>query len=261
MEFKGGSINCADLLTKRLGSQLYLKHRSYIGYCSLEAPISSMMVEAVIPRKIAFVELRCSYKSSLQKCCEHSGFKYAGVVENIQSLTIQSKLKQWIKRCLDEGFYVHIHASTPCGTGSPLQRLKSQELSQEEIHEWLSIIAAAMVLMKDAHSRSFELPTFNSNWKKEPVQTLLLRYSMTFESRVFLRMTGVTSKGLPIKKQLSFMSDNPNFSASLDRRFGVCDHTEHAHFSEVSYSVMAFYSRQLARGVLNAVLSAQKLST
>lgn len=42
------------------------------------------------------------------------------------------------------------------------------------------------------------LPTFNSNWKEEPVQTALIRHSMTFEARVFLCMTGVTSKGLPI---------------------------------------------------------------
>ena len=30
LEFKEGSIKCADLLTQCLGSQLYLKHRSYI---------------------------------------------------------------------------------------------------------------------------------------------------------------------------------------------------------------------------------------
>ena len=80
LEFKEGSINCADLLTKCLGSHLYLKHRSYIGYCNLEAPIGSMMVQVVGEnKKIAFVELCCSYKSSLQKSCEVSGFKYAGV--------------------------------------------------------------------------------------------------------------------------------------------------------------------------------------
>lgn len=260
IEFQEGSSNCADLLTKCLGSHLYLKHRSFIGYCNLEAPIGSMMVQMVGEnKKIAFVELCCSYRSSLQKSCEVSGFKYAGVVENIQNLGIQTRLRDWIRKCREDGFWIHIHASTPCGTGSPLQRLKGLELTQEEITEWISIVAAVTVIYKVADSRSFELPTFNSNWKKEPVQTALIRYNMTFEARVFLCMTGVTSKGLPIKKQLSFMSGDPNFAASLDRRFGTCNHEEHAHFSEVSFSITAFYTRQLARGILNAVLSAQRL--
>ena len=116
---------------------------------------------------IAVIELCCSQHSNLRKVCEVSKVPYVGVVAKVQSSGTLSRvvvcIQQWKNGPSPP--WVHIHASTPCGSGSPLRNFNQDSVTEKD-QEWDEIINAIGGYFKPADSCSFELPERNSIWSR-----------------------------------------------------------------------------------------------
>ena len=82
---------------------------------------------------------------------------------------------------------------------------------------------------------------------------------MLYAANVKLCKVGVRGKdGKPIGKTLRFVSTAKAFADSLERKYGQYSCEEHATLFETDDSSTAYYSRKLARGILDAVKAARK---
>ena len=117
------------------------------------------VVAVVKERQILFVELCCSEGSALSLVTKQLGVKYVGVTHDVQAPKVFLEVKRIVLDALEKGFWVHIHASTPCASGSPLKHL-SASVTDSDV-EWPQIIAAVGRYFDLGHSKSFELPFHN----------------------------------------------------------------------------------------------------
>ena len=62
--------------------------------------------------------------------------------------------------------------------------------------------------------------------------------------------------GLPINKQLKFVSNNREFLQVLEQAFGRCTCAAHEPMLGVNWAAAAFYNTKLARVILNGVKTA-----
>lgn len=215
------------------------------------------VVAVVKERQILFVELCCSEGWALSLVRKQLGVRYAGVTHDVQSAKVFLEVERIVLDALEKGFGVHIHASTPCLSGSPLKHLSSS-VTDLDI-EWPQIIAAVGKCFDLGHSKSFELPFHNCIWERSETKDLILKQRMSHTCQLFLCQMGFTSKrSKPIGKSLCFVSTHFPFVKYLHRRFGVCSCEEHASFSEVNYSETAFYAQCLARALIRAVVQAMR---
>ena len=100
---------------------------------------------------------------------------------------------------------------------------------------------------------SFELPKYNQIWDRDLTHQTLERHGLIYSGTVLFCKTGVVgNKGLPVSKQLRFVSNSGAFVLNLERKFGTCQCEEHSPMSEVTYSNTALYTPKLARGILHA---------
>ena len=202
-------------------------------------------------RKLAFVELCCSDFSSLRAACQFSKIPYVGVAANMQTKGVFNKVQQMMGEWQRTGFHVHLHASTPCSSGSPLKRF-SGSVTEADL-EWGDIISAVHLYMKKADSSSFELPAKNDIWSREETHTLLAQCCLDFESLIKLCRFGVkTSGGLPIGKTLKFVATHVEFTECLSRKGSGCSCEMHANLNETDFTSTGFYNRKLARAILDA---------
>ena len=108
-------------------------------------------------------------------------------------------------------------------------------------------------------SASFELPLRNEIWSRPETVETLEACNLVHRAQVKLCKTGVaTGAGVPIGKTLLFVSNSEAFSSTLNRRFSECTCASHANPTEITYSSTAFYTRKLARGILDGVKAAKK---
>ena len=206
-----------------------------------------------------FVEICCEKGSQLQLACKTSKIPYIGIVSDVQSKALQRQVGELLRQHREAGRWIHVHASTPCSSGSPLKGFTGDREPTASDVEWESIMKAIPTIMEKGDSRSFELPWRNSIWKRDLTTTVLQQLGLNQVCKVYLCQTGVVSKNnLPVGKAFAFVSTSKGFTESLHRRFGSCACAQHAPMDDVDFSRTAAYSRQLARAILRAVTQARK---
>ena len=253
---KQGVENVADLFTKCLPSKDFYRHRNTLGIDRVSFPVqdlAELFVEAMPKRTAyyAFLEVCCDKDSALKRACSTSGFRYLGVSSNMELLGVQRRVRDFVEQQKTEGLLVHVHVSTPCSSGSPLQNFHA---GVGETETWKVVMSSASFYLSLGDQASFELPKNNQIWDRELTHKTLERSGLIFSGTVRLCKTGLIGKScLPIGKQLRFVSTSGAFVTSLERRFGQCDCPEHAALNEVHFGKTALYSPVLARGILNAM--------
>ena len=262
-----GESNPADLFTKCLQSRLFFVHRFTIGLVKLSGLLEMLAIMqyavssgARASSDFAIVEVCCSEHSSLRRACEYPRIPYVGITAQMQSRTtfvrVRTCVQQWEKAAL----WVHVHASTPCSSGSPLRNFSTTNVVTAAEQEWPEVIEAVRSYLSLGHSASFELPQVNSIWSRPETKDVLLQCGLTNECFVRLCRTGsVNVQGEPIGKTLKFASTSKGFCTVLHRRFGVCTcKLEHAAMDHVDYPSTASYTKKLARGIVDAVRGARR---
>ena len=271
LRHRSGVENPADLFTKCLSAKAFYKHRYALGIVvpdGLTAELAELRELCVLQQvltqgsSIAIVELCCSEHSNLRKVCEVSKVPYIGVVAKVQSSGTLSRvvvcIRQWKNSSCPP--WVHIHASTPCGSGSPLRNFNPDSVTKKD-QEWDEIINAIGGYFKHADSCSFELPERNTIWSRPETVNLLESFDMRHEALVRLCKTGCQNKdGIPIGKTLKFVSNSAWFALNLHSKLSTCTCQTHAELYQINYTETAFYNRKLARYILIAVKHASKKS-
>ena len=264
LKHRFGTDNPADLFTKCLNSKMFYRHRFALGIIvpdGLAADLSELRELCVLQQvktqgsSIAVIELCCSQHSNLRKVCEVSKVPYVGVVAKVQCSGTLSRvvvcIQQWKNGPSPP--WVHIHASTPCGSGSPLRNFNQDSVTEKD-QEWDEIINAIGGYFKHADSCSFELPERNSIWSRPETIGLFEKHNMIHYSLVKLCKTGCqTKESIPIGKTLKMQ-----FTSSLHSKLSTCECEGHADMNQVNCSETAFYNRKLARYILVAIKHAAK---
>ena len=271
LRHRSGVENPADLFTKCLSAKAFYKHRYALGIVvpdGLTAELAELRELSVLQQvltqgsSIAIVELCCSEHSNLRKVCEVSKVPYIGVVAKVQSSGTLSRVSVCIRQWKNSSCppWVHIHASTPCGSGSPLRNFNPDSVTDKD-QEWDEIINAIGGYFKHADSCSFELPERNTIWSRPETVNLLQSFDMRHEALVRLCKTGCQNKdGIPIGKTLKFVSNSAWFALNLHSKLSTCTCQTHAELYQINYTETAFYNRKLARYILIAVKHASKKS-
>ena len=271
LRHRSGVENPADLFTKCLSAKAFYKHRYALGIVvpdGLTAELAELRELCVLQQvltqgsSIAIVELCCSEHSNLRKVCEVSKVPYIGVVAKVQSSGTLSRVAVCIRQWKNSSCppWVHIHASTPCGSGSPLRNFNQDSVTEKD-QEWDEIINAIGGYFKHADSCSFELPERNAIWSRPETVNLLESFDMRHQALVRLCKTGCQNKdGIPIGKTLKFVSNSIGFSTNLHSKLSTCTCQIHAELNQINYTETAFYNRKLARYILIAVKHAAKKS-
>ena len=167
-------------------------------------------------------------------------------------------VRQWQSRS-ERQLWVHVHASTPCGSGSPLRNFHSQEGVSALDQEWPEIMQAIGSYLILGNSSSFELPKVNLIWSRAETKDVLEACNLVHVADVDLCQTGLLGlDSLPVGKKLRFVANSESFVQKLIHRFGNCSCSKHADLSSVVYTQTGFYNRKLARGILDAVKAARK---
>ena len=268
LEHRYGESNCSDLFTKCLGARDFMRHRATLGFEGPEQPVSSLvlvgeesLVCTVIDERsvdIAFVEVCCDENSSLRKVCEDRGVPYVGVSDNMEQERVLKLFLEKMMQFHGHGFWVHVHVSTPCKTGSPLKRLNDNTLSDDEQVEWSKIMTCTPRYLLKGDACSFELPTHNSIWKRPETCEVLRKARLSHNCEIFLCQTGVKGHdGLGVGKSLTFCSSAFSFCQHLHRKFGCCKCLNHSPFSKVDFTATGFYNQKLADGILKAAILAK----
>ena len=263
LRHRSGVENPADLFTKCLSAKAFYKHRYALGIVvpdGLTAELAELRELCVLQQvltqgsSIAIVELCCSKHSNLRKVCEVSKVPYIGVVAKVQSSGTLSRVAVCIRQWKNSSCppWVHVHASTPCGSGNP-------DSVTEKDQEWDEIINAIGGYFKHADSCSFELPERNAIWSRPETVNLLESFDMRHQALVRLCKTGCQNKdGIPIGKTLKFVSNSAWFALNLHSKLSTCTCQIHAELNQINYTETAFYNRKLARYILIAVKHAAK---
>ena len=270
LRHRPGTENPSDLFTKCLSGRLFYKHRFSLGLIRLDGLVSELQElqqlhlvcsQQNVQGKIAFVELCCSGYSELRKACEHAQVPYIGVMAHIQSPGVFNRVKvcvqQWHTK-KPEAYFVHIHASTPCSSGSPLKNF-NQDVVTVHDQEWEEIMSVVDQFLKLGDSASFELPKMNAIWSRAETVSVLESVGLSFGADVKLCATGMTNaEGVPIGKVLHFKATSKWFAKHLADRFAECSCQKHSELGETSFTQTGFYNRKLARSILSAVRAAKK---
>ena len=141
VEHRAGTDNVADLFTKCLGTKDFLRHRTSLGFETPEVPMQDlhrvrnvMLVNNRVDQKqdVAFVEVCCGTNSALREACKVARMPYIGIVKRMETADMFQKVKEFVEVHQQLGYrWVHVHASTPCSSGSPLKNFL-QRLNQRQ---------------------------------------------------------------------------------------------------------------------------------
>ena len=196
----------------------------------------------------------------IQKACETSEMKYCGVTKDVQMKGVVLQVKRFIAEQRKAGFWVHMHVSTPCTSGSPLRNLSGS--ASQDNPEWKLIMDAIPQYFEGdslADSVSFELPRSNSIWERPETKLVMQKGKFEHAQDVHLCQAGYVGKdGLPIGKVMKFMSSHKEFCFSLRGRFGRCMCERHSPLDQVSWTDTGFYNKRLARAIVNGAKACWK---
>ena len=269
VEHRAGTDNVADLFTKCLGTKDFLRHRTSLGFETPEVPISDLQrVRDVLlfnhrvdqKHDTAFVEVCCGTNSALREACRVARMPFLGVVKRMETAEMFQKVKEFVTVQEQLGYrWVHVHAATPCSSGSPLKNFSAGTTESEADRSWKGIMDNVSKYLMLGNSRSFELPRNNNIWKRDETKQVLHKCGLQFDAEVFLCQTGLMSdSGLPIGKVLIFCSASAGFCNLLTKRFGWCECTQHAGMNEVNWTKTGAYNKELAKAILAAVRAGRK---
>ena len=261
---KSGTENCADMFTKCLGTRDFMRHRDVLGFVQLEQPFATLQevhAEELIAKvlrgedvKLIVAEICCQRDSCLKRACMEYAIEYVGVSANMQTDAVQKKFNNHVMGFKKRDFWLHVHMSTPCTSGSPL-RFFNHGGNEEVDVEWCEIIASVGVYFEHANGISFELPTHNLIWKRFEIEVLLKENQLSHGAEIFLCQTDLFgSDGLKVGKSLLFKSNLFSVVERLHKKFGLCLCDIHTPFSSVSFTRSGFYTMKLARGLLEAFI-------
>ena len=268
VEHRAGTDNVADLFTKCLGTKDFLRHRTSLGFETPEVPMQDlhrvrdvMLINSRVDQKqdVAFVEVCCGTNSALREACKVARMPYIGIVKRMETPDMFQKVKEFVEVHQQLGYrWVHVHASTPCSSGSPLKNF-SATIESEADRSWKGIMENVSKYLLLGNSRSFELPRNNNIWKREETKRVLKQCGLQFDAEVFLCQTGMQApNGLPIGKVLIFCSASAGFCNLLTKRFGWCECEKHAGMYDVNWTATGVYNRELAKAILAAVRAGRK---
>ncbi|CAK9110692.1 Copia protein (Gag-int-pol protein) [Cleaved into: Copia VLP protein [Durusdinium trenchii] len=176
LRHRAGTQNVADLFTKCLGTRDFLRHRAVLGFMQADMPLNELwlLAEAFHVSNQAsgsnnpdylMVEVCCTENSNLRLACERSNIMYVGITANMETKGIKQRVAHLVKMKRSQGFWIHVHVSTPCKTGSPLQHFRETEkLSSEEQQTWEQVMEATTHYLRLGDVGSFELPLYNNIW-------------------------------------------------------------------------------------------------
>ncbi|CAK9077325.1 unnamed protein product [Durusdinium trenchii] len=176
LRHRAGTQNVADLFTKCLGTRDFLRHRAVLGFMQADMPLNELwlLAEAFHVSNQAsgsnnpdylMVEVCCAENSNLRLACERSNIMYVGITANMETKGIKQRVAHLVKMKRSQGFWIHVHVSTPCKTGSPLQHFRETEkLSSEEQQTWEQVMEATTHYLRLGDVGSFELPLYNNIW-------------------------------------------------------------------------------------------------
>ena len=207
---------------------------------------------------MAFVEVCCGTNSALREACNVARMPYLGVVKRMETAEMFRRVKEFVSVQEQLGYrWVHVHASTPCSSGSPLKNFSLATESNAD-RSWKGIMDNVSKYLMLGNSRSFELPR-NNIWKREETKRVLKDCGLEFDAEVFLCQTGMVSdSGLPIGKVLIFCSASAGFCNLLTKKFGWCECQQHAGMNEVNWTKTGAYNKELAKAILAAVRAGRK---
>jgi hypothetical protein len=268
VEHRAGTDNVADLFTKCLGTKDFLRHRTSLGFEVPEVPAKDlqrirdvMLFNNRVDQKqdIAFVEVCCGTNSALREACKVARMPYIGIVKRMETADMFQKVKEFVEVQQQLGYrWVHVHASTPCSSGSPLKNFSAQ-IESDADRSWKGIMDNVSKYLLLGNSRSFELPRNNNIWKRDETKRVLKQCGLQFDAEVFLCQTGMqASNGLPVGKVLIFCSASAGFCNLLTKRFGWCECDKHAGMYDVNWTQTGAYNRELAKAILAAVRAGRK---
>ena len=205
------------------------------------------------------MEVCCGTNSALREACRVARMPYVGVVKEVETDAMFARVKQFVEVQAQLGYrWIHVHASTPCSSGSPLKHFGTGSLSEADV-AWEGIMKAVPKYLTLGNSKSFELPNNNSIWKRDETKHVLKHCGLEFESEVFLCQTGCKAdNGLPVEKCLIFRSSFSGFCNVLTKRFGSCTWEKHAGVMDVNWVRTGSYTKELAKGILAAVRAARR---
>ena len=185
---------------------------------------------------------------------------YVGILKDVEKQETFEVVKRFVEQQKQLGYrWVHVHVSTPCGSGSPLKGFSADSDPTETDLEWLGIMKAVGKFLGLGESKSFERPKNNGIWKREETKRVLRDYGLVNGADVFLCQTGLCNKDLkPIGKCLRFMATSPSFGNVLTRRFGVCNCESHAGFFEVNWTKTGYYNLALAKALVYAARASRR---
>ena len=248
VRYKRGTELVADLMTKCLPTSSFLMHRTTMGFMYM-SPVGSS-INAMVQTPVAILEVCCGENSAICQACDFLKIEYHGVTSEMETRSTFLKAKAW-KENLDGDVWLHVHLSTPCLVGSPLKHFSGQSHDQEL--QWCNIIQCVSSYMRLGNSSSFELPRSNSIWDRWYVQKLLQKHEHHFDCFVNLCKTELLGRsGLPIAKQLKFTSSSWIFTEHLNRRFGLCDCSQHSCMNDIHWAKTATYTWKLGKEIVRA---------
>ena len=97
------------------------------------------------------------------------------MTESVELRGTQTSVAQFMSRQKGERFWIHLHVSTPCGSGSPLKRFSSETVTDSDLQgeTIMTAIPSYFRFSMKPDSVSFELSKYNSIWQRpQTVQTL-----------------------------------------------------------------------------------------
>ena len=75
---------------------------------------------------LRLLEVCCGTNSALREACKVARMPYIGIVKRMETADMFQKVKEFVEVHQQLGYrWVHVHASTPCSSGSPLKNFSA----------------------------------------------------------------------------------------------------------------------------------------
>ena len=250
LEFRKGSRNPSDLLTKCLGTATFGFHRSSLGF---EGLINSLVKTG---KGLVIVEICCSRNSAMSRAAKRLGVHYVGIAERMESRSVQNELLQYLDSLRPVKVFVHV--SSPCTSGSPLRHLSSKG----DVN-WFDIFPRVKDYLKIGDQTSFESPWKNEIWGFSITKQTLKTAKRIYEVPVHLCATGfVAGNGKPVGKILGFTTSSRLLMMKLRKFYSFCTcKVPHAGISDVNWSETAIYNDELATTLVKGMIERLKRET
>ena len=258
LEFRKGSRNPSDLITKCLGTATFGFHRSSLGFEVFEGLINSLVKTG---KGLVVIEICCSRDSAMSRAAKRLGVLYVGIAERMESKAVYDELLRYLDSLRPVKVFVHV--SSPCTSGSPLRHLSSKGgVSQADV-EWFDLFPKVKDYSRIGDQTSFELPWRNEIWGHSITKQTLKTAKHIYEVPVHLCATGFVAKnGKPVGKILGFTTSSRLLMMKLRKFYGSCNcKVPHAGILDVNWTETAIYNDELATTLVKGMIESLKHET